>query len=409
MQQLGFGKTLAGRGGPIRTVTHLNDDASRGSLRRELEGDEPKTVIFDVALKGILSLRDELPVPANTSLLGGRKVVLTGGRVVAVGSDVHIKDITNVPLAGPGQELQYRDAFAASNPQDERIERVCFQNCTGMHAGDEGGSGWNGADNLTFMDCFFIQALEHPNGSEINSYGMLIGDGADRVTILRTLFAGNRFRSPSGQPPSRTIELLNSAIIGAGNQGVQNHGVSDFSIVGNYFGPMHHEDQSRQIMLYGGSTYIAENSSNLYTRRGGSVNTAPPAPENRSDAWDHLMPAHEVFDYVLRFGGATPRIASVIEAIGKIRRTGTLPIVSEGRIAIEPATHIPKPEDDEEPPSTPDPDPLGIEELKADVSRLKEETATLIQRQAAAAEDQAEMREWRRGVAIAAGKEHNTD
>lgn len=62
--------TTGGRGGEVRHVTTLDDGTidSPGTLRWAVNGDEKKTVVFDVG--GIIALNSDLSIGANTSILG---------------------------------------------------------------------------------------------------------------------------------------------------------------------------------------------------------------------------------------------------------------------------------------------------------------------------------------------------
>ncbi len=214
----GFGtETPGGRGGWIVKVTNLNDSGV-GSLRWAVTDlTEPRIVVFDVG--GQINLKSELLVHGDVTIAGqtapGEGVTLTGARMQIAGDDVIVRGLKIRPGDGAGMVKEERDAISVGYNK-QIVERVVIDHNSFSWSTDEVTAVWEGATDVTYSNNIIAEPLEnagHPQGA--HSMGMLIGDGAKRITVVNNLIAHAQYRSPQANDAT-SVEFINNLIYNSG-------------------------------------------------------------------------------------------------------------------------------------------------------------------------------------------------
>ena len=214
----GFGTTTpGGRGGAIIKVTNLDDDG-HGSLRWALEELEmPRIVVFDVGgqidLKGEIKVRGDVTVAGQTA--PGEGITVTGARLRVVEDDVIIRGLKLRPGVTDDGDAQSRDAISIGYGS-EVVERVVIDGNSLSWAQDETAVVWFGAHDITFSNNIIAEGLNRASPS----YGMLIADGSNRVTVSGNLFANNFHRNPQ-LIDAREVEFVNNVVSNYGHNGFE--------------------------------------------------------------------------------------------------------------------------------------------------------------------------------------------
>ena len=214
----GFGAvTQGGNNGIVVKVTNLND-SGYGSLRWALEELEfARTVVFEVG--GLIELSDQIEVNGDVTVAGHTApggITVTGGRLRVVESDVIIQGLRIRPGDGDGQDAQERDGITIGT-SERVVERVVIDSNSFTWAVDENISIWSGARDITISNNIIAEGLNnsiHPDGH--HSMGLLIGDGAERITVVDNLFANNFHRNPQLIDVTK-VEFVNNVIANWGN------------------------------------------------------------------------------------------------------------------------------------------------------------------------------------------------
>ena len=214
----GFGaETAGGRGGRIVKVVNL-DPAGEGSLRWALEDlHGPRIVVFEVG--GVIDLDRQVRVGGKVTIAGqtapGEGITVRGGRLVVVGDDVIVRGLRLRPGDGPGQDPSARDAISVGI-EDGPVRRVIVDHNSLTWATDENAATWYDVSDVTFSNNIIAEGLSdsrHAKGD--HSMGMLIGDGARRVSAIGNLLAHNRHRNPTTKAATE-IEILNNLVYNSG-------------------------------------------------------------------------------------------------------------------------------------------------------------------------------------------------
>lgn len=241
----GFGVTTpAGRGGKIIRVTTLSDNG-KGSLREALEAEGPRVIVFEVA--GIINLNKHLYTRNPFVTIAGQTapspgITITNASLAIMTHDVliqHLRIRIGDRIEGPKPDDRDGIKIQGLPIASSEVFNVVIDHCSISWAIDEGVSLWyKGIHDVTISNSIISENLSHslhPKGE--HSKGMLIGDRAQRVSVIRNLFAHNRTRNPAVKGGASAL-IVNNLIYNPGTMairlvGVEKTGPLHVSIVGN--------------------------------------------------------------------------------------------------------------------------------------------------------------------------------
>lgn len=205
-------------GAKIVTVSTL-EDSGPGSLREALELKGPRVVVF--AVSGVIRLASDIDVlQPELSVLGQSApdpgVVITGGSIRIRTRDVAFEHLSIFSGSSGKPEVDtQRDSLSIIGPagRKARPKGILLLNLSLGWAPDENLSVVGGQVSDVAVAYSIVaeglarSAHEKPN----HSAGILIGPGAQSVTLYRNLLAGNQFRNPQIHMGS-AVAMLNNVI-----------------------------------------------------------------------------------------------------------------------------------------------------------------------------------------------------
>ncbi|WAC19451.1 hypothetical protein OVA24_19695 [Luteolibacter sp. SL250] len=237
----GFGTdTPGGVGGKVVKVTTLADSGP-GSLRDALQNvKEPRLVVFEVA--GYIDLERDLSIHSPFVTIAGQTapspgISLRNATLRIRTHDVVVEHIRMRVGNKPGKEsmedrdgiqLVGEDKVPAGQFPDPKVYNVVIRHCSVAWSTDEGISTYfKGIRDVTISDCIIAEALDkagHPKGG--HSMGLLVGDHTQNVTILRNLFAHNRYRNPVVKGNTSSI-VANNVMYDIGSNALHSYGAGE--------------------------------------------------------------------------------------------------------------------------------------------------------------------------------------
>ncbi len=259
--------TQGGRGGKVILVTNLNDSGA-GSFRNAVEQSGPRIVVFKVSgtinVKSSIDIEDPFITIAGQTAPGDGIALRNDGNTSATlkikTHDVVIRHLRVRP--GPGGEadglaLQGKDTY------NIMVDHSSFSwgvdETVSFYTGDKDKK----IHNVTFQDSIISDALDcSTHGEGCHSKGLLI-QYADKVSVLRTLFANNGGRNP--MILSGDIEVSNNVIYNWGGSAVKmenRHGDVRLNFVSNYLEPGKDSDMSEngiQVKTSGIKLHLKDN------------------------------------------------------------------------------------------------------------------------------------------------------
>jgi len=235
----GFGKNATGgRGGYVYTVTNLNDSGA-GSLRAGIEASGARTIIFNVCgniyLSNVLQIQNpDITIAGQTA--PGDGITLVNNELMIETSNVIVRNIrirrTNSGSAFSGDGIGIKAWYS------QPTENVIIDHCSVSWAVDENidignaGNSTAGVKNITIQNSI----ISH------NSYGVLIHDGAENISMYNNYLAFNSDRNPRVGSPSGEIEItdylraefVNNLVYGFGVGSLITYGLK-VSFIGNAY------------------------------------------------------------------------------------------------------------------------------------------------------------------------------
>jgi pectate lyase len=189
----GWGTTTpGGRNGKVLFVTSLADSGP-GTLREALLTKGPRTILFRAG--GIIHLKRPIWMGGpelSYATVAGQSA--PGGGVALTGSDFIVNNgVHDVAF----RHIRFR-ACNEGPTVHNRCKNIVFDHCSFSWASDENLDLYVDTTDVTLSYCVFAEGLihgDHPKGPG-HSCGLLVGKGADRVSIHHCFFTGNLARNP---------------------------------------------------------------------------------------------------------------------------------------------------------------------------------------------------------------------
>jgi len=270
----GFGAAAAGgRGGTVYWVTNLNDSGT-GSLRACVQASGPRTCVFRVGgtitLSTVLEVRNpRLTIAGQTAPGGGIQLRLSPNHTKPllriVTSDVVVRHLRlrrgATYLAAAPSGTCCGDSVAALAGTD----RLILDHVSVGFATDENVDLYQ-ARNVTIQDSIIAYGLRYAtdadtvaNPGQHHSMGVIIGDGANNISLIDNLLAFNLNRNPRIQ--SGLNEVCGNIVYGAQANPITISGAR-VNVIGNRFDPQPSNSYKYVVATNGGGTaYAASNST----------------------------------------------------------------------------------------------------------------------------------------------------
>lgn len=184
--------TPGGRRGKVIFVTSLADSGA-GTLREALLTKGARTILFRVS--GIIRLEHPLRMSGpglSFATIAGQSA--PGGGITITGSDFILNNGLHDMVF---RHIRFR-ACGEGPTVHSNCRNIVFDHCSFSWAADENLDIYVDTTDVTVSHCIFAEGLIHGDHvkGEGHSCGLLVGKGADRVSIHHNFFTGNSARNP---------------------------------------------------------------------------------------------------------------------------------------------------------------------------------------------------------------------
>jgi len=227
----GFGSmTIGGRGGKVMEVTNLNNDGL-GSLRAACEASGPRIVVFRTGGTIILDNDIEIEDPYITvagQTAPGDGICIRRAAIRIYTHDVIIRGLRiRVGDESGGPPADNRDGLGIANSEMAPYN-IIVDHCSISWGLDENVATWYACHHITFQWCIVSEAIL----TDGDSYGMIIGDYSDNISVHHNLFAHNKDRSPLLKN-NTTAEVINNVVYNWRWYATRTY--SNANIIGNFY------------------------------------------------------------------------------------------------------------------------------------------------------------------------------
>lgn len=198
----GYGSySKGGRGGDIMVISNL-EDSGPGSLREAVEREGARTILFETG--GIIDLKSPLVISNPFITIAGQTapepgITIRGERVQIQTNHVIVRFVRFRPgdyLQGKEVDWSSLDAVDIGLENSDEVHDIIFDHCSFSWAMDENIGIWHQSNNITIQNSMISEGLHYPRLHPKTGKALLIGLNADRISILKNLFAHNYQRNP---------------------------------------------------------------------------------------------------------------------------------------------------------------------------------------------------------------------
>ena len=233
----GFGMyTTGGRGGAVYHVTSLADNGGNGTLRKAVESDAARIVVFDVS--GTIHLTRALAIKGNKTLLGqtapGDGICVADYPVTMIGDNIIVRYM----------RFRLGNKYVANHEGDGLgsmdHHNIIIDHCSVSWSIDECLSVYGGK-NITVQWCIASQSLKNAGHSK-GSHGYGGNWGGSGASYHHNLIAHNESRTPRlgprpGTQTDERMDMRNNVIYNWGGEGCYGGEGMNVNIVNNYYKP----------------------------------------------------------------------------------------------------------------------------------------------------------------------------
>jgi len=315
----GFGTTTAaGRGGAILRVTNLNDNGA-GSLRAALEASGPRVVIFEVS--GTIVLTNDIQITSPFITVAGQTAPSPGVTLRRAGIRIATHDVLiqhlRIRVGDEVDPTSHGDRNGIMIDHATEAYNIVIDHISASWSLDRNIATWYTLHDVTFSDCIISEPLLQATplwGAQ--AYGFLIGDHADRFSVIGNLFAHVNVRNPYAKGDTYTL-IVNNLIYDPGEDAISlsdwdGSGLFQSSIVGNVMiaGPSTTDPWIVSIVSpvpAGSRVYMADNLAPQQLYESPNIGFEPVV--STAPVWTSpltVLPASQVEAQVLAAAGARP-------------------------------------------------------------------------------------------------------